>query len=137
MPETLNGSNTALAEYLASQRAEPNALSRLLSNPDGREGITFTPREILQQPFLWRETARFKALGARTLVLTAAASDVGSDAGITVMTYDQQAIYQIPRHHQVNMAALLGQMLGLFASYRMGLNVDEPTAGCTRAPCRA
>ncbi len=70
----------------------------------------------------------FAALGAKTLVLTASASDVPSSDDIILMTYDPDRTYDIPRLYQVNLAVLLGQMLALFASYKMGYNVDDPTA---------
>lgn len=70
----------------------------------------------------------FAALGAKTLVLTASPADVGRDDGLMLMAYDPDGAYRIPRLHQVNLAVLLGQMLALFASYKMGYNVDDPTA---------
>ncbi len=70
----------------------------------------------------------FAALGARTLVLTARPADVGTGDGLILMSYDPDDVYRIPRLYQVNLAVLLGQMLALFASYKMGYNVDDPTA---------
>ena len=70
----------------------------------------------------------FVSLGARTLVLTARSEDVTDCRGITVMAYDQDDKYRIPRLFQVNLAVLLGQMFALFTSFKMGCNVDEPTA---------
>jgi tagatose-6-phosphate ketose/aldose isomerase len=70
----------------------------------------------------------FVSLGARTLVLTARREDVTDCRGITVMAYDPDDKYRIPRLFQVNLAVLLGQMFALFTSFKMGYNVDEPTA---------
>ncbi|HEX7072267.1 MAG TPA: SIS domain-containing protein [Rhodothermales bacterium] len=70
----------------------------------------------------------FAALGARTLVFTACASDVSANGDVILLTYDPDGQYDIPRLFQVNLAVLLGQMLALFASYKMGYNVDDPTA---------
>jgi tagatose-6-phosphate ketose/aldose isomerase len=70
----------------------------------------------------------FHALGARTAVLAADTSEFAVRDGMTALTYDQGGVHRIPRLHQVNLAVLFGQMLGLFASYRMGYDVDEPTS---------
>lgn len=70
----------------------------------------------------------FSMLGARTVVLAASADDVSIRDGVTALTYDRDGLYDIPRLYQVNLAVLFGQMLGLFASYKMGHDVDEPTA---------
>lgn len=70
----------------------------------------------------------FAKLGARTVVWSADGADLPNGHGITTLTYDPGAIFRVPRHYQVSLAVLFGQMLGLFASYRLGFNVDEPTA---------
>src|SRR5690606_9643116 len=40
-----------------ARKTAPNALSLLLRNQDGRDGIVHTPGEVMQQPLLWRRTA--------------------------------------------------------------------------------
>ena len=70
----------------------------------------------------------FNVLGARTVVLTADASDVSAKDDVVVLSYDPDCAFDIPRLHQVNLAVLFGQMLALFAAYQMGYNADEPTA---------
>lgn len=44
--------------YLRSIREDDHALARLLRDPQPERGLAHTPREIAQQPLLWRRTAR-------------------------------------------------------------------------------
>lgn len=53
-----SNSDDRLSAYLAERARRDGALSRLLLNPDDENGLAHTPREIAQQPFLWRETAK-------------------------------------------------------------------------------
>ncbi len=57
----------SLDDYLAEQAAAPNRLARLLEHPDPARGVVHTPREIAQQPWLWRHTARGVAREAKEL----------------------------------------------------------------------
>ncbi len=58
------GENVALRTYLDVCAAGDHILSSLLREPNPGRGVVHTPREIVQQPFLWRETARrMKRLG--------------------------------------------------------------------------
>jgi len=45
-------------EYIREVSNEDHDLARLLNHPDRNRGSVHTPREIAQQPFLWRRTAR-------------------------------------------------------------------------------
>lgn len=53
-----SNSNPRLNSYLSELAQSDGTLFRLLRNPDPKNGLAHTPREIVQQPFLWRETAR-------------------------------------------------------------------------------
>jgi len=44
--------------YIRSVSGADHHLARLLNHPDSNRGSVHTPREIAQQPFLWRRTAR-------------------------------------------------------------------------------
>ncbi len=44
------------------------------------------------------------------------------------LNYDPEKKWNIPIHYQVNIAVLFGQLFGLFASFRRGLNVDNPAS---------
>ncbi|MEX0779291.1 MAG: SIS domain-containing protein [Balneolales bacterium] len=46
---------TTLEAYLQEQQNKNNALAKFLSHP--HDGATYTPKEIAQQPYLWRQTA--------------------------------------------------------------------------------
>ena len=48
---------SALDEYVEAFGRKRHALARLVARPDAERGTVHTPREIAQQPFLWRETA--------------------------------------------------------------------------------
>ena len=45
-------------EYIREVSNDDHELARLLNHPDQNRGSVHTPREIAQQPFLWRRTAR-------------------------------------------------------------------------------
>lgn len=47
-----------VATYLAERSEKDHALSRLVRRPESDDGVVHTPREIAQQPLLWRRTAR-------------------------------------------------------------------------------
>lgn len=48
----------SLEKYLTRISEADHALASLLNNPDADQGTVHTPREIAQQPLLWRRTAR-------------------------------------------------------------------------------
>lgn len=47
-----------LDSYLDEVGRQSHALARMVRNPEPENGLVYTPREIAQQPFLWRHTAR-------------------------------------------------------------------------------
>lgn len=49
---------TLLKDFIDAQRTKDNALAHLLREADATEGLTHTPGEIAQQPWLWKETAK-------------------------------------------------------------------------------
>ena len=53
-----NDSPPGLSAYLRERSSRGGALYELLRDPDPERGLAHTPREIAQQPFLWRTTAR-------------------------------------------------------------------------------
>lgn len=53
-----NDSPLSLNQYLSNRSRRGGALYDLLRDPDPQRGLTHTPREIAQQPFLWKSTAR-------------------------------------------------------------------------------
>lgn len=61
----MNTTSNALEDYLKKLFTNENKLSELISNP--KEGSTHTPREIAQQPYLWRDTASLMADHASNL----------------------------------------------------------------------
>ena len=46
-------------EYVEQQAQQEHALARLIQTPEPAHGTVHTPREVAQQPLLWRHTARF------------------------------------------------------------------------------
>lgn len=47
----------SIGDHLDQQISKDHALSRLLARESAATGFLYTPREIVQQPWLWRETA--------------------------------------------------------------------------------
>jgi tagatose-6-phosphate ketose/aldose isomerase len=58
-----------LDDYVQQISEAEHELAKLLNNPDESRGTVHTPREIAQQPFLWRETAHHLAQQAPELRL--------------------------------------------------------------------
>lgn len=50
--------DASLTEYIRKVSNSDHDLARLLNRPDQNPGSVHTPREIAQQPFLWRRTVR-------------------------------------------------------------------------------
>lgn len=60
-------SDAALDTYLHGVAQRGGVLGRLLSHPDPYRGVQYTPREIAQQPYLWRHAARMMKEQAASL----------------------------------------------------------------------
>jgi len=61
---------TKLEDYLGERLRFKTALTRLVQQPDSvkiKRGTVYTPKEILQQPWTWRETAQRISVQARNL----------------------------------------------------------------------
>lgn len=56
--DSVNKDVNSPAEYIRAVSNADHDLARLLNNPDENRGSVHTPREIAQQPFMWRRTAR-------------------------------------------------------------------------------
>lgn len=69
----------------------------------------------------------FVELGAETLVVSAEPLDVDLRPEISQIVCDPEREWSIPVFFQVQLAGMVGQLLGLFSSYRRRLNVDTPS----------
>lgn len=69
----------------------------------------------------------FRQIGAHIVVVTAERPPVSIDESVSVITYDTDRKWQIPSLYQTNIAVLYGQLFGLFAAYRRGINIDDPS----------
>lgn len=78
--------------------------------------------DVLQQ---YQEA--FGQLGAQTIVVSAQQPELELADSTRSITYEPGASEAVPPYYQVNLAALVGQLLGLFAAYRRGQNVDNPS----------
>lgn len=69
----------------------------------------------------------FVEMGARVLLVSDQAPEIELREGITLITYDPDGQWQVPHLEQVNLATLIGQLIGVFAAYRRGVSVDNPS----------
>ena len=69
----------------------------------------------------------FAELGTRILVVGAGLPDGLEGPGLDRLDVDPEGRFAIPAGYEAPVAVLVGQMLGLFASHRHGLNVDDPS----------
>lgn len=69
----------------------------------------------------------FLELGARTLVVSSEPLDISLSPEIHTVVCDPERKWNIPIFFQVQLAGLVGQLLGLFSSYRRHINVDTPS----------
>lgn len=69
----------------------------------------------------------FTEMGVRTVVVSGREREEELGGDPTWMSYDPDGLWQVPALHQVNVAVLFGQLFGMFASFRRGQNVDEPS----------
>lgn len=69
----------------------------------------------------------FTRMGTQTVALSARPPEMELDGGVQSIAYDPEGAWSIPRYYQVNLAVLVGQLLGLFAAYRRGKNIDDPS----------
>lgn len=67
----------------------------------------------------------FQALGAQ--VLTLSTEPPADLTHVHALTYDPE----VPPYFQVNVAAVVGQLVGLFSAHRRGINVDDPSVDKT------
>lgn len=72
-------------------------------------------------------SSAFSELGARSVVVGSNHSDDFKSTSARYFSYDPDRIWRIPPHYQVNLAVLFGQLFGMSASTRMGINVDNPS----------
>jgi tagatose-6-phosphate ketose/aldose isomerase len=70
----------------------------------------------------------FRDIGAETVVVTSEPPEEELGEGVTVMSYDPDRQWTVSALQQVTVAVLFGQLAGLFAAHRRGVNVDEPSA---------
>lgn len=56
-----------LADYLERRTQSSTVLTEMVRTPDESQGLLHTPREIFQQPFLWRQTAHLMRQHAEPL----------------------------------------------------------------------
>ncbi len=77
----------------------------------------------------------FAEIGAHVLVVAdRAPRDLEEDEGlalrdnVTVVSCDPEGTWPARRLEQVNLATLVGQLVGVFAAYRRGVHVDDPSA---------
>ena len=66
----------------------------------------------------------FREIGARTVTVGPNGMGKQSSNGILSIDYGGQ---EIPPYFQVGPAVLVGQLVGLFAAYDRGCNVDDPS----------
>lgn len=52
----MKADDVSLESYLEERAQQGHALAKLLKHPKPDQGVVHTPREIAQQPFLWRQT---------------------------------------------------------------------------------
>ena len=69
----------------------------------------------------------FAEIGTRTLVVGAGLPESLGGDDLDVLDYDPDGQFAIPAGYEAPVAVLVGQVLGLFASHRHGLNVDDPS----------
>jgi tagatose-6-phosphate ketose/aldose isomerase len=67
----------------------------------------------------------FEEIGAEIVVVAPQQPDLETASNLTVFPYDAEQ--HVPPLQQTNISVLIGQMAGLFAAYRRGVNVDEPS----------
>lgn len=72
----------------------------------------------------------FEEMNARIITVSAQPPEIDLRSNVTSIAYTpnmQERAPILPPHLQVAPAALVGQLYGLFASYRRGRNVDDPS----------
>lgn len=69
----------------------------------------------------------FLEIGAETLVVSGEPLDGEVSQEVSTIIYDPQNEWDIPVFFQVQIAGMVGQLLGLFSSYRRNMNVDTPS----------
>lgn len=67
----------------------------------------------------------FEEIGAEIIVVAPQTPELATAYNLTVFPYDAEQ--HVPPLHQTPVSVLIGQMAGLFAAYRRGVNVDEPS----------
>ncbi|MCS4113940.1 tagatose-6-phosphate ketose/aldose isomerase [Salinibacter ruber] len=67
----------------------------------------------------------FEELGASIAVVAPQRPEIEETDHLSVFAYDAEGA--VPALQQTNVAVLIGQLAGLFAAYRRGVNVDEPS----------
>lgn len=67
----------------------------------------------------------FDELGADIAVVAPQRPELPETDNLSVFAYDEEKA--VPPLQQTNIAVLVGQLAGLFAAYRRGVNVDEPS----------
>lgn len=70
---------------------------------------------------------RFAGIGARTLVVCAS-KPKDAPEGVTYIEYDPEERWQVPPYYEANLSVLVGQLFGLFACRRLGLDIDNPAS---------
>ena len=69
----------------------------------------------------------FEEIGAEMIVVAPQQPDLETADNLSIFSYGVNGEPHVPPLQQTNIAVLIGQMAGLFAAYRRGVNVDEPS----------
>lgn len=69
----------------------------------------------------------FQALGTRVLVFGESVDNIRGWERLTTLSYGSATKRNIPPLNQATLAVLVGQLFGVFAAYRRGVNVDNPS----------
>lgn len=73
----------------------------------------------------------FAEMGARIALLADQRPELDLRENVTLVTYDPDGTWRLPALEQVNVAALFGQLFGIFAAYQRGSNIDDPSSEST------
>ena len=71
----------------------------------------------------------FAKMGTRVVLFADQHPDFKLRENVALLTYDPEGTWRLPALEQVNVAALFGQLFGLFAAYERGVSVDDPSKG--------